>query len=177
MRAVDRLPSTAANQRPSVFVDPGPSSSPFTQAYDRFLSQALYDRNYPVTTTRAGADIVLRTNVQWFYYPDGNQKPITEYASLYTTAVAAGAQLRNISSLDTGLFAGLLVGPVFDFLVSMNGTTRAEVVVSTNIQESGRYHYLGSETVYVHPVDLAFYIAPPTPLDLPVVAMPVSVSR
>jgi hypothetical protein len=174
-RAVAKLPRTVANnERPAVYVDPGPPTMPFAAAYRKYLEQALYEANYPVLSTPGGAQIVLHFDVQWLYYGHGNQKPIADYASLYTMAGLILGQTRNISSIDTGLGAAALVGPVADFLLAMNDTTRAEVILTTKIEDNGRYHYLGSENFYVQPADLVFYLAPPEPLDMRVVPLQVS---
>jgi hypothetical protein len=172
-RAVLKLPSTVHDTRPAVFVESAPEESEFNTAYRRFVEQALYEANYPVLTTPRGAQIIIRTSVQPFLYDHGHEKSLFSYASFYTTAAAAGGQLRHISSTDTGFFAGLVAGPILDVLIGMNATTKAEVVVSTTISEGGNYHYLGSETMYVQPSDLVLFVPPPQPRDAPVVMLPV----
>jgi hypothetical protein len=175
-RAVGKIPR-APNDLPAVYVDDGGSGSPFSAVYKRDLEQALYEANYPVVTSREGAQVVLHFESQWFYYGNGNQKPITNYATLYGVAAVVMGQTRNISRIDTALGVAAATGPVVDFLAAMNDITRAEVSVRTTISAEGRLHYAGSENIYVQPRDLTFYMGGDSPLDMPVVPLRVSTGR
>lgn len=176
-RAVAKIPR-APNNLPAVYVDAGGSASPFSVVYKKDLEQALYEANYPVATSREDAQIVLRFESQWFYYGNGNEKPITNYATLYGVAAVVMGQTRNISRIDTALGVAAATGPVVDFLAAMNDITRAEVSVRTTISSDGRLHYAGSENIYVQPRDLTFYMGDSTvPGDMPVVPLRISAGR
>lgn len=174
-RAVAKIPR-APNDLPAVYVDAG-SASPFSVVYKKDLEQALYEANYPVVTSREGAQVVLHFESQWFYYGNGNEKPITNYATLYGVAALVMGQTRNISRIDTALGVAAATGPVVDFLAAMNDITRAEVSVRTTISSEGRLHYAGSENIYVQPRDLTFYMGGDAPLDMPVVPLRISAGR
>jgi hypothetical protein len=149
----------------------------FARAFKGFVTEKLLAANYPVTNDPASAGAILKFDVQWLVYTDvdGNKKPLTSYASLYTTAAALGGQLRHISSVDTALAAGWGVGLVFDFLAALNDTTNAEVILTTKIEDRENVHYLRTETFYVKPTDLTFYMPPPEDEPgLPVVTLPVT---
>lgn len=174
-RAVAKIPR-APNELPAVYVDAGDSSA-FSVVYKKDLEQALYEANYPVSTSREGAKVVLHFESQWFYYGNGNEKPITNYATLYGVAALVMGQTRNISRVDTALGVAAATGLVVDFLAAMNDITRAEVSVRTTISSDGRLHYAGSENIYVQPRDLTFYMGEDAPLDMPVVPLRVSADR
>jgi hypothetical protein len=175
-RAVAKIPR-AANNLPAVYVDAGESASPFSVVYKQDLEQALYEANYPVVTSRELAQVVVRFDSEWFYYGNGNEKPITNYATLYGLAALVMGQTRNISRVDTALGVAAATGPVVDFLAAMNDITRAEVSVRTTISSEGRLHYSGSENIYVQPRDLTFYMGGDAPLDMPVVPLQISAGR
>lgn len=172
-RAVAKIPGRDSD-RPLVYVEPGAPNMPFAAAYKRYLEEALFAAGYPVASKPEPTAISLHFDVQWFYYGHGNQKPITNYASLYTTAGLILGQARNVTRVDTGLGVAAGVGPVLDFLAAMNDTTRAEVMLTTKIESGSRYHFLASENFYVQPRDLVFYLAPPEPLDMRLVQLPIA---
>jgi hypothetical protein len=163
-RTADDFASTLHAQPPKVFVAPGPVDMPFAAIYRKYLEQALMKRGYPVVETSWDA-VVVNYDVQTFLYGKDNRKHLADYATLWTTAGAIGTGLRHISSVDTGLAVGLVGGPVYDFLSSMNDTTNAEVTVTTTVTDGTHIHYLNTEAIYVQPSDLPFYWTrlPPMP--------------
>lgn len=169
-RAVMALPSTQNHQIQRVYVEPAPGQSPFAIAYRAFLQTSLYRHNYTVMTTPRQAEIVLRYNVQVVDHKPGGNKPMYQYASLYTGSAAALGQFRNISSIDTGFAAGIVTGVAHDFLAAFDGATDTEIVVSTTIEDGVHFNYLGSETLYVRPAERRLY---GEPRFLPVVQLPV----
>ncbi|HEX6866812.1 MAG TPA: hypothetical protein VF122_06235, partial [Caulobacteraceae bacterium] len=50
-----------------------------------------------------------------------------------------------------------------DYVAAVNGATDAEVVVTTKIvsPQTSNFHFVRSQTFYVRPQDLPFYVAPP----------------
>ena len=171
-RTVAAIPLATSGQSYNVYVQP--DASPFGDAYRAYLEEALFARGFPVVRSPDGADIVLTDEVRPILYAPGSKKRITDYASLYTAAAAGGGQLRNISSLDTGFGAGLVVGAVVDYLASLNSGTDAEVVVTSKIisPRTNNLHFVRSETFYVRPTDFPLYL-PPAP-GFPVVPLRVS---
>jgi hypothetical protein len=159
-RTVAAIPLASNGQSYNVYV--APDGTPFGDTYKEYLEEALFARGFPVVTTPDGADIVLNDEVRAIMYAPGSKKRITDYASLYADAIAGGAQLRNVSSLDTGLGALGVVGAVVDYLAALNGATDAEVVVTSKITSprTRNFHFIRSETFYVRPVDYPFYLQP-----------------
>ncbi|MGA0601305.1 hypothetical protein ACO2Q3_11445 [Caulobacter sp. KR2-114] len=166
--------ATRHAQLPNIYVAPGPADMPFATIYRKNLEQAFVRRGYPVVESAWDA-VVVNYDVQTFLYGQSNKKQLVDYWSLWTTAGAAGTQLRHISSVDTGVFAGLVTGPVLDFLASVNDTTEAEVAVTTTVTDSRHLHYVNTEAFYVQPTDLVFYLTqlPPTAPQ----ALPASIAR
>lgn len=157
-RSVAALPGGTITEKPKVFIAPGPADMPFAAAYRSYLEEALSERDFQVVSSAPGA-VVLNFDVATYLYGSatGNQKQLIDYASFWTTLGGVASQLRHISSVDTGVFAGVVAGPVIDVLASMTATTRAEVVVTTRVVDAERTHYLKSEAFYVQPTDLPFY--------------------
>jgi hypothetical protein len=169
-RTVAAIPASMSGPKATVYVDEGPRDSRFYIIYRKYLEQELYKQNYPVLRTPDGATIILQTDTDWVLH-DRAGKKITDYATLWTTAAGVLGQFRNVSSLDTGFAAGIGTGVVYDFLASLNGTTRAEVVVTTTIvsPQTNNLHFVRSEAIYVEPTELTSYMN-----TLPAVALPVT---
>lgn len=169
-RTVAAIPASAGASHGSVYLPEGPRDSRFYAIYRNYLEQELYRQNYAVLRTPAGADVLLETHTNWVLH-DHNGKTITDYSTFWTSAVAYFGQMRHISSLDTGFAAGIATGVIADFLDSLDGSTRAEVVVTTNIvsPRTNRLHFVRSETLYVEPSELTNYMDA-----LPMVALPVT---
>ena len=163
-RTVAAIPTSVGGPQATVYVAPGPENAEFATVYKRFLEEELYRQHYPVVNTPEGADITLNFDAQYLLY-DKSGKKLTDYASLYTSAAAVGGELRHIDSIDQGIGTGFATGIVFDFLASLNGTTNAEVVLSSTITSprSNHYHFVRTETFYVRPSDLHFFVEPPPP--------------
>lgn len=169
-RTVAAIPTSAGASHGSVYVPEGPRDSRFYAIYRNYLEQELYRQNYAVLRTPAGADVLLETHTDWVLH-DRAGKKITDYNTLWTTSAAYFGQMRHISSLDTGFAAGIATGVIADFLASLNGGTRAEVVITTNIvsTRTNRVHFIRSEALYVEPSELTNYMDA-----LPMVALPVT---
>lgn len=163
-----------ATQLPNIYVAMGPADMPFAQIYRKNLEQAFVRRGYPVVENAWDA-VVVNYDTQTFLYGQGNKKTLVDYWSLWSTAGAVGTQLRHISSVDTGVFAGFATGPVLDFLASVNDTTEAEVAVTTTVTDGRHLHYVNTESFYVQPTDLVFYFTQ-LPASAPQ-ALPASVAR
>jgi hypothetical protein len=155
-RSVERFAAMLHMEPPNVYVAPGPADMPFAITYRKFVEMALMKRGYPVVENANDA-VVLNFDVQTFLYGGGNQKYPVEYATFWTVAGALGAQLRHVSSIDTGVAIGAAAGPIVDLLATLNDTTRAEVLLTLTVVDANRVHYLDSETIYVQPLDLPFY--------------------
>jgi hypothetical protein len=168
-RTVAAIPTSMSGPRTSVYVEEGPRDSRFYAIYRRYLQQELYAQNYPVLRSPEGAGIILRTDTDWVLH-DKAGKRITDYATLWTTASGFFGQFRHISSVDTGYAAGIGTGILYDFLASLNGTTRAEVVVTSTIvsSQTNNLHFVRSETIYVEPTELTYYMDALPPVSLPV---------
>lgn len=148
--------------------------SPFSEAYKSYMEEGLLNRSIPVLRTPDGAGIIVAYDVQRLLYVPGGKKQITNYASLYSLATAVGGQLRNISSTDTALGAGVLVGAAVDYLASLNGAQDAEVIVTSKIitPNTNNLHWARTQTIYVRPMDLPFYL--PSQPGFPVIPLRVS---
>ncbi len=159
-QTVAAIPLASSGQSYDVFVRS--NGSPFGDAYKAYLEEQLFARGFPVSTAPQAADITIAYDVQPLLYDPGGKKKITDYASLYTAAAAIGGQFRNISSEDTGYGAGLLVGAIVDYLSALNGSADAEVVVTSKITspQTSNLHFVRTQTFYVRPSDLPFYLAP-----------------
>lgn len=156
-----------------VFVVPPNPDNRFSPIYRRYLEEALYKKNYTLVNQPHEAQILIHSIVEPLLY-DNSGKKLWGYATTYTTAATVGAQFRDISSLDTGLAAGMVTGLAFDFAYALTNTTRAEVIVSTQITDSqtSKVHFARSESFYVRPADLEqFYVVDNPP---PVVALRVT---
>lgn len=168
-RTVAAIPSSMSGPKATVYVATGPRDSRFYRIYRKYLEQELYKQNYPVLRTAQGAAIILQTDSDWVLH-DRSGKKITSYATLWTAAAAVFGQFRHISSVDTGLAAGVGTGVVYDFLSSLNGTTRAEVVITTQIisEQTNALHFVRSEALYVDPTELPYYMNALSDVALPV---------
>jgi hypothetical protein len=169
-RTVAAIPHAAGTAASSVYVDQSTRDSRFYAIYRRYLQQELFAQNYPIRVTPDGADVILRTDTDWLLHDKAGKK-ITDYATLNAAAVGLLGQFRHVSSLDTGFAAAIGLSAVYDFLASLDGTTRAEVVVTTSIitPRSNALHFVRSETIYVEPTELTWYMN-----SLPNVALPVA---
>jgi hypothetical protein len=172
-RTVAAIPAPADGMKSSVFVAENPRASRFYAIYQQYLEQELYRQNYRIVRSPSAADIILETNTEWVLH-DRDGKKITDYHTLGFASLAYFGQFRNISSLDTAFAAGIATGVIKDFLTSMNGTTKAEVVVTTKLisLRTNYLHFLRSEAVYVEPSELTYYMDA-----LPLVAMPIVQGR
>lgn len=159
-QTVAAIPVASSGQGYNVYVQPTPS--PFGEAYKAYLEEQLFARGFPVTRSPDGADITIGYDVQPLLYDKGGKKPITSYASLWAAAASWLGQLRNVSSLDTGFGAAALTGVATDYLTALNGKTDAEVVVTSRITSprTNNFHFVRSQTFYVRPSDLTFYLPP-----------------
>jgi len=159
-RTVAAIPFASNGQSYNVYVQP--DGSPFGETYKAYLEEALFARGFSVVSAPEGASITLTDEVRPLMYEPDGKKRITDYASLYTAAAAGGGQLRNISSLDTGLGALAVAGVVVDYLAGLNGATNAEVVVTSKITspQITNFHFIRSETFYVRPADFPLYLRP-----------------
>lgn len=159
-RTVAAIPLASSGQSYNVYVES--DGSPFGETYKAYLEEQLFARGFPVSRSPAGSDITVVYDVRPLLYEPRGNKRITDYASLTAAATAGLGQLRNISSLDTGFGAGLLVGAITDYLASLNGSTNAEVVVVSKIisPSTNNLHFVRSQTFYVRPSDLPLYLAP-----------------
>jgi hypothetical protein len=169
-RTVAAIPRASGSSSASVYVSEGARDSRFYAIYRRYLQQELYAQNFPVRTTPAGADVILQTDTDWVLHDKAGKK-ITDYATLWTAAAGILGQFRHISSVDTGLAAAFGTGVVYDYLASLNGSTRAEVVVTTTIMtpQNNALHFIRSEAIYVAPTELPYYMN-----SLPNVPLPVA---
>jgi hypothetical protein len=159
-RTVAAIPLASNGQSYNVYVQP--DGTPFGDTYKAYVEEALFARGFSVVSAPEAANITLTDEVHPLMYEPGGKKRITDYASLYTAAAAAGGQLRNISSIDTGLGALAVVGVVTDYLAALNGATDAEVVVTSRITspQISNFHFIRSETFYVRPADFPLYLRP-----------------
>jgi hypothetical protein len=182
-RSVTHLVDGLSTPPSAVYVAPGPSDMPFAIAFRSLLEAKLLARGVRVQETATGA-VVLRFEVQSFWYKDERQKLPVEYASFWTTAAVLGAQARNISSIDTALGVAGAAGPVMDILKAMFDTTNAEVALTLTVFDGTHLSYRDSETFYIRPTELPFYWSqvpdfvpqsnPPTPQEI---ALPVRAGR
>jgi hypothetical protein len=140
----------------AVYVAPGPADMPFASAYRMMLEEKLLQRHVRVTESPAGA-AVLRFDVRTYWYRDSHHKLPGDYASFWTSAGALGTQLRDITSIDTGVAAGVGAGPAFDILMSMFEGTKAEATVTLSVFDGEQLSYRDSETIYIRPQELPFY--------------------
>lgn len=161
VETVANIPRASAGQSYNVYVDS--DGSGFSRAYKAYLEEALFARGFPVSRTPQTANIVIENEVQPLLYEPGGKKHLVDYFSLTAAAAAGLGQFRDISSLDTGFAAGMLTGAAADTLAAFNGATDAEVVVTSRITspQTNNFHFVRSQTFYVRPADLGFYVAPP----------------
>jgi hypothetical protein len=169
-RAVAALPP---GDRAPVYVESTEVSSDFDRAFKAFVEERLLAANFSVATEASPDATVLQFDVQRLLYVDGNEKPITSYASLYSAVAAISDGLRHISRLDTAVGAGVAAGPLIDVLSAINDTTPAEVILTTRIESGGRLQYERGEMFYVKPSDLPFYMPGAGPGELPVASLQV----
>lgn len=156
----------------AVFVAPGPSDMPFAVAYRTQLEQALLQKGFRVVESSSEVAVdghadqlletysratVLRFNVQAFLYKNGDGRPIP-YGTALTTAFAAASQLRHVASLDTGVAIASGAGPLWDIVSSLYDTTKAEVALDFSVYNGTHLEYRDSETIYIHPSELSFYL-------------------
>lgn len=168
-RQVDAFAATLHASPPTVYVAPGPADMPFAAAYRTYLEEALMARGYPISQ-RSGDSVVLSFRVQSFLYGEDGRRFPADYATFWTSLGAIGAELRHISSLDTGLAGLAIAGPVTDVLREIGGKTRAEAIVTLSVEDPDRVHYLSSESIYLKPQDLPLYwtkLAPAAPMTMP----------
>jgi len=158
---VAAIPLASSGQSYNVYVES--DGSAFSDAYKAYLEEALFNRGFPVARTPETANISITYEVLPFYYEPGGKKRLIDYFTVSAVAAAGLAQFRDISSLDTGLGAGVVTGAAADYIAAVNGATNAEVVVTSKITsaQTNNFHFVRSQTFYVRPADLPFYVAPP----------------
>jgi hypothetical protein len=158
-RTVSAIPRQPGAPVISVYVDSGEHDSRFYTIYQRYLQQELAAQNFAVLRNPRGADIFLRTDTDWVLHETSGKK-ISDYATLHATAIGLLGQFRHISSIDTGFGAAIGTGVIYDFLASLNGATKAEVVVTSSIitQRSDNLSFVRTEAIYVEPTELPYYM-------------------
>lgn len=162
-RAVVAIPFKEPGTRVYV-VEPQPFNR-FSPIYRRYLWEALVDSNYQVVDNPTDAQILLYSDVEPILY-DQSGKKLWGYGTALATAAAAGGQFRDISSTDTGFAAGIATGLALDFAAALNGTTRAEVIVTSTIKDgrTSKIYHAKSESFYVRPADLEQFYEPEPPV-------------
>jgi len=165
-RTVAAIPLASSGPSYSVYVQS--DGSPFGDIYKDYLEEALFAKGFPVVRTPEGSDIAVSYEVRPLRYAPGGKKHLRDYFTPAAVVGAAATEMGKISSVDTGVAAGLGLAAAADYAGSLDGATDAEVVVVTRIisPRTNNFHFLRSETVYVRPSDLKFYNE-----SLPVIAL------
>lgn len=131
---------------------------PFAKAFTPMLQQALAKEGYSVSRTPTNS-VVVNYSVETYYYGGENRiKKITNYASLYTTAIGLGLLASTDSwSRAGGGLAALGSGPVLDLLIASGEITNSEVVMTTSVVDGHSVLYQDTEVFYANPADLPLY--------------------
>lgn len=161
--------------------------SDFDKAFRTLLEKALVQRGYTVVQSPQGAVTVSFSTQSFLYDSDHNSHILESPTALAVTSTIVG-QFHRVRNLDTGLGVGLATTPFVDLLATLDDKTDAEVLVSItvgddvsiadkltvaaakNASANRRVLYRCTETLYVKPSDLHFYLSSQSP---PVVSLPV----
>lgn len=152
------------------------AESDFAKAFKTLLEKALIDRGYTVVQNPAGA-VIVQFYAQSFLYDSRHNSHLFESATVWTVLGGIGYQLRNIASVDTGFAAAAGLAPLVDTLRTLDDKTDAEVLVSITVADgvsikdkrtvtdpvnavaNRRVLWRNTETLYVKPSNLRFYIS------------------